>query len=219
MSAVKLSISLVYIADGWVKFVVQAGGERIEVHLDNLADGEVQLVRFIQALAAGGFPRMSLRDIGTSQFTAQPSIAEGCCRLVVNSEMDGIVQILDTVTSRNELVAQLSDLAAAIGSHPCYVHEYLLHGTHPSKDYDRAAGAAEDAWTAEVATNRPADDGDDAKTDFVARHVSATLTLPEDRLAWAEDYRTMLRTLKIPDEWLRRNNLEAIFPVSLKGEA
>jgi hypothetical protein len=207
-TTVPLSISLIYIANGWISFAVEAEGRRIVLAMDNLEDEEVQLVHFIQVLAAGGFPRAATAGLANSHFTVTPLTEAGCCRFVVSARSEDIVQTIDVITSRDELVTALIGLAATIGNHPCYVHEYLLHGTHPGEEYDMALDGAEAEWQAEIREGRLVGDADgNAETDFVARRMSATLTLPQERMAWAEEYRNMLRTLRIPEKWLSRSGL------------
>jgi hypothetical protein len=122
-------------------------------------------------------------------------------------------RLIDVLTDREKLVEQFRGLATAIGDHPNLGHHFLCHGALPEGEYERVYETAEREWQEGVQQGRFADDYD-AENEFCASKL-AGVPLPADCARLTEQYRAMLRTLEIPQEWMVRYGLAAIDERSL----
>ncbi|MDR3735545.1 MAG: hypothetical protein P4L10_08425 [Acidobacteriaceae bacterium] len=175
---------------------------------------------FARDLAAGGTPERNLANLGKVNFQVRnwPGIdGQEWCRLTIDScvltsgiedlfndgdddsggEDDGYRRI-DVLVRRDDLVRQFRDLLAAIADHPCLPSEYLDSGPKlDDEEWGQIDQSFETEWEDGVAAGRYGG-GDFAYLDFIARKWAEAVIRP-DRVAFVESYRSMLRTLKIPD--------------------
>jgi hypothetical protein len=106
-------------------------------------------------------------------------------------------------------VEQFRALAGAIANHPNLGHHFVSHCCLPDAEYESVTAAAEAEWKRGVEGGRYPDDFD-AEEEFTASRLAAGVSLPPECARLADQYRTMLRTLEIPGEWLLRYGLTSL---------
>ena len=207
----EVTLSLASIMRGCIDVTVKVNDERHPFYFDNTDDELTVFVRFVQVLASGGLPHAALADYANSHFVVQAGPEPGLCYLHMKiSQNDGEHHLrIDVLTERTRLVEQFCSLAHAIADHLNFGHQFLFHGWLSGTDYDRVWEAAEAEWKRGVEEGLFPDDFD-AEQEFAASRVVAEVALPPEWALEVDQYRTMLRTLEIPDEWMVRFGLAAM---------
>lgn len=194
-------ISLESILFGGINVALEINDARLDLNINDYDDELIFLARFVRTLAAGGEPHATLSDRTYSHFVVQNSPVPGMCRLYVNALPEAALErrVFDVLTDREKLVIQFRQLTTAIADHPWFAHLQICHCCLPEADYDRALDLAEAEWGAGVADGRWPDDID-AKEAFEAAKLVAEVSLPPECGRLAAKYRTMLRSLEIPED-------------------
>jgi hypothetical protein len=203
-----VTIRLTSIIWGAIEFVVVAAGERLEFRLHDIQDEPITLARFAGILEAGGEPQACLADGGTSLFVVQNTAQPGLCRFHLRRTHEGRRSVTDVMTDRRALVAQFRALCTAVADHPYFAHHYLCHGGSDDCVYEQVLDAAELEWAAGVKEGRFPNDFD-AQDAYEAAALVERMPLQDGCARLAEEYRTMLRTLEVPHEWLVRYGMAA----------
>lgn len=198
----ELNLALGRVRFGWISLDIRTSDATMEVTFDDVQDSFVPVVRFVSLLIVGRHPHFGA--LGTEHPAALatfPAQEPGFCRLIAGRLSQRSLQPdLDVLVDRQALIGKFRTFLAALADHPCFGPMWLCHAGLLSEPYDTISDEADQLWERGVHEGRWEDDWD-AGEDFRAAYISKRVPLLPESVAYIDQYRAMLRTLKIPPTW------------------
>lgn len=195
------------VAFGHILFSVSTPATTIECPINDVHDSLVLYARFVQLLAQGRCPHAALTAYPLTHFVVQgpPQEAESV-RLFVRQIDEGKHKCVDVLMDRSLLLRLWGRLLATIADDESLGHMFLCHADMPDAEYGRVLDEAEADWSRLVVSGTCTDDEDEMYR-FLGKRITAGVPLTAQQTELTARYRTMLRTLEVPVEWLRSHRL------------
>jgi hypothetical protein len=203
----RVRFSLQSILGGDIRYTFEAGGRKANLCLDFLSDSLVLFVQFVREIAEGRSVSGNMGNYRTSAAAVSEGPEPHLCRLRFHASgaedtWNNGAHDFDLIVERDQVIQELRDFLGAIADYPHFAHHYECYLELDDEICDRVGDEADREWEEGVKNGTYPDDLY-ARFLFEESKIAENVPLPEGGEEDAERTRVMLRTLEIPEAWLK----------------